>query len=48
MSYNGRTNNLTGNKKSDEWYTPEFVVNKCYEIVELEKECANRYVKCKI
>ena len=44
MSYNGRTNNLTGNKKSDEWYTPEFVVNKCYEIV--EKEYNNPKILC--
>lgn len=32
MSYNGRTNNLTGNLLSDEWYTPQFIVDKCVEI----------------
>ena len=32
MSYNGRTNNLTGNVLSDEWYTPQFIVDKCIEI----------------
>lgn len=33
MSYNGKRNNLTGNIKSDEWYTPRYLVEKCYEIV---------------
>lgn len=33
MSYNGRTNHLTGNILSDEWYTPQFLVDKCIEIV---------------
>ena len=33
MSYNGRKNNLTGNVLSDEWYTPQFIVDKCIEIM---------------
>lgn len=32
MSYNGRKNHLTGNVLSDEWYTPQFIVDKCIEI----------------
>lgn len=32
MAYNGRINNLTGNVLSDEWYTPQFIVDKCVEI----------------
>ena len=34
MSYNGRKNHLTGNELSDEWYTPEFIVDKCIEIMQ--------------
>ena len=34
MSYNGRKNNLTGNVLSDEWYTPQFIVDKCIEILD--------------
>ncbi len=33
MSYNGRKNYLTKNELSDEWYTPQFIVNKCIEIM---------------
>lgn len=32
MSYNGKINFLTGNVLSDEWYTPQFIVDKCVEI----------------
>lgn len=32
MSYNDRRNYLTGNVLSDEWYSPQFLVNKCFEI----------------
>ena len=32
MSYNGKINHLTGNVLSDEWYTPQFIVDKCIEI----------------
>ena len=32
MSYNGRKNYLTKNELSDEWYTPQFIVDKCIEI----------------
>ena len=32
MSYNGRINPLTKNILSDEWYTPQFIVNKCIDI----------------
>lgn len=33
MSYNGRINHLTKNALSDEWYTPQFIVDKCIDIV---------------
>lgn len=32
MSYNGRKNHLTGNVLSDEWYTPKYIVDKCFDI----------------
>ena len=34
MSYNNKTNYLTGNKLSDEWYTPKFLVDKCIDILD--------------
>lgn len=34
MSYNGRKNNLTGNVLSDEWYTPQFIVDKVIDILD--------------
>lgn len=37
MSYNGRKNNLTKNILSDEWYTPQFLVHKCFKIIEDNK-----------
>ena len=33
-------NNVTGNEKSDEWYTPVQVVQKCYELLDPKYESA--------
>lgn len=44
MSYNGKINNLTGNKKSDEWYTPRFLAEKCYN--EIRRFYVNPKILC--
>lgn len=36
--YNNKINFLTGNKLSDEWYTPKFIVDKCTQICNLENK----------
>ncbi len=36
MGYDNRKNHLTGNVLSDEWYTPQFIVDKCLEIIKKE------------
>ena len=36
MSYNGKKNFLTGNILSDEWYTPQFLVEKCIDIAKIK------------
>lgn len=45
MSYNGRKNFLTGNLLSDEWYTPQFLVEKCIDIAKIN-EFSNKQVLC--
>lgn len=44
MSYNNRVNGLTGNVLSDEWYTPQFLVEKCIDIA--KDKIAERVVLC--
>lgn len=41
MSYNGRLNHLTGNVLSDEWFTPEFIVDKCIDIAKDKIKCGS-------
>ena len=35
MGYNNRTNYLTGNVLSDEWYTPPDIVDKCISLCDI-------------
>lgn len=44
MSYNNRVNNLTGTIKSDEWYTPKWLAEKCYR--EIRKCYVNPKILC--